>query len=84
MLIYNKTRKIGDNIMINDFRCIIKFDMGKSYIGIDYFDRKYSIKKNKYIRCRVGDDVHFFARRKKGWIIDTLTPVSDEEAYRQG
>ncbi|MGG7177015.1 hypothetical protein ACQPU1_05475 [Clostridium paraputrificum] len=66
--------------MAQAFRCIIKSEKSSYYIGKDYNGNKYTIAKNENIRCRVGDDFYFYARREKGLIRDKLIPVSDEEA----
>ena len=66
--------------MIGIYRCIIKGEKSKYYIGKDYNGRGYIIEKNKNIRCKVGDDFYFYAERVKGLLKDKLIPVSDEEA----
>lgn len=66
--------------MSDTFRCIIRKDKGKFFIGEDYSGRKYNIEKNRNIRCKVGDDFYFYAKKQKGLIRDTLIPISDEEA----
>lgn len=66
--------------MVETFRCIIKREKGDFFIGVDYNGKKYNIKKNRNIRCRVGDDFYFYAKRAKGIVRDTLIPLSDEEA----
>ena len=69
--------------MIGLFRCIIKLEFSGFYIGKDYNGKMYKIKKNRHLRCKKGHDREFFAKSKKGFIIDTLIPVSDREAYAQ-
>ncbi len=66
--------------MSEAFRCIIKAEKSKYYIGKDYNGKKYKIIKNKYIRCKVGDDFYFYAKKEKGLFTDTLIPISDEMA----
>ena len=46
--------------MVNAYRCIIKGERSKYYIGKDYNGKSYIIEKNKNLRCRVGDDFYFF------------------------
>lgn len=62
------------------FRCIIKDEKIKYYIGQDYNGKKYKILKNEHIKCRVGDDFYFYAEREAGVLIDKLIPISDEMA----
>ena len=66
--------------MVNTYRCIIKGEKSKYYIGKDYNGKSYIIEKNRYIRCRVGDDFYFYAKKVKRILKDKLIPVSDEEA----
>ena len=61
-------------------RCIIKSERSKCYIGKDYNGKKYKIIKNEYIKCKVGDDFYFYANIKRGLLMDTLEPISDEMA----
>ncbi|MDU2285102.1 hypothetical protein [Clostridium sp.] len=62
--------------MSDTFRCIIKKEKGNFFIGEDYNGKKYNIEKNTNIRCKVGDDFYFYARRVKGFLRDTLIPIS--------
>ena len=66
--------------MLNTFRCIIKKEKSKYYIGDDYNGKKYKILKNEHIKCRVGDDFYFYAKKEYGILRDKLTPISDEMA----
>ena len=66
--------------MINTYRCKIKKELGKYFIGQDYSGNKYKIEKNKYINCKVGDDLYFYAKKEKRFLSTILVPVSDEEA----
>ena len=65
---------------LGTFRCKIKKDKGKFFVGEDYNGKKYTIIKNKYIKGRVGDDFYFYANIEKGLLRDKLIPISDEEA----
>lgn len=66
---------------MNDaYRCIIKSESKKYFIGVDYNGNKYKIVKNEHIKCRIGDDFYFYAIKKKGFLKDILTPISDEMA----
>lgn len=71
---------VGGIKLSDTFRCIIKKEKGNFFIGEDYNGKKYNIEKNTNIRCKVGDDFYFYARRVKGFLRDTLIPISDEEA----
>lgn len=62
------------------YRCIIRFDIGKYYIGVDYGGKIYKILKNRYIKCKKGDDLYFYAVKEKGLIFSKLIPISDKEA----
>lgn len=66
--------------MIDTFRCIIKSEKKNYYMAKDYNGNKYMIQKNEHIKCKVGDDFYFYAKREKGLLYDKLIPVSDEEA----
>ena len=66
--------------MINTYRCMIKRETGKYFVGQDYNGNKYKIEKNGYIRCKVGDDLYFYAKKEKRFLSTILIPVSDEEA----
>ena len=66
--------------MSDPFRCIIKDEKSKYFIGQDYNGKKYKILKNEYIKCRVGDDFYFYAEKENGVLRDKLTPISDEMA----
>lgn len=66
--------------MINTYRCKIKKELGKYFIGQDYSGNKYKIEKNKYINCKVGDDLYFYAKKEKRFLSTILVPVSDKEA----
>ena len=65
---------------LGTFRCKIKKDKGKFFVGEDYNGKKYNIKKNRHIKCRVGDDFYFYAKMEKGFLRDKLIPISDEAA----
>ena len=67
--------------MIGLFRCVIKVELKKCYIGKDYNGKVYKINKNRHLKCKRGSDREFFAKRRKGFIIDILTPISDKIAY---
>lgn len=62
------------------YRCIIKAEKSKYYIGQDYNGKKYNIIKNEHIRCKVGDDFYFYANKESGILRDKLIPISDEMA----
>jgi len=66
--------------MRDTFRCMIKDEKSKYYIGQDYNGKKYKILKNDHIKCRVGDDFYFYADKEVGILRDKLTPISDEMA----
>lgn len=66
--------------MSEAYRCIIKAEKSNYYIGKDYNGKKYKIVKNEHIKCKVGDDFYFYANREKGFLKDTLIPISDEMA----
>lgn len=63
-----------------DFRCIITKEKSKYYIGKDYRGTKYKILKNQNIKCKVGDDFYFYARKVEGFLNDILVPISPKEA----
>ena len=65
--------------MIEEYRCVIKMEIAKYFIGVDYNGNKYSIVKNEHIKAKKGSDIYFYAKRKKGLFVDTLIPVSKEE-----
>ncbi|MBD7911330.1 hypothetical protein [Clostridium cibarium] len=62
------------------FRCMIKDETNKYYVGVDYNGKKYNIVKNENIRCKVGDDFYFYAIKERGFLRDKLIPISDEMA----
>jgi len=62
------------------YRCIIKSEAKNYFVGMDYNGNKYKIIKNEHIKCKIGDDFYFYANRKKGFLKDILTPISDEMA----
>lgn len=66
--------------MRDTFRCMIRDEKNNYYIGQDYNGKKYKILKNEHIRCRVGDDLYFYAIKENGILRDILTPISDEMA----
>lgn len=66
--------------LIMAYRCMITKEKSKYYIGKDYSGNKYKIIKNKYIRCRVGDDFYFYAKKQAGFFTDILIPISSKEA----
>jgi hypothetical protein len=71
----------GMKLRVSDaFRCMIKDENSKYYIGVDYNGKKYKIVKNENIRCKVGDDFYFYAIKEKGILRDKLIPISDEMA----
>lgn len=66
--------------MVNTYRCKIIRELGNYFIGKDYSGNKYRIKKNKNIRCKVGDDFYFYAKIERSFFSTVLVPVSDSEA----
>lgn len=66
--------------MQDAYRCIIKDEKSKYYVGEDYNGKKYNIIKNEYINCKVGDDFYFYAKKQSGLLRDKLEPISDEMA----
>lgn len=67
--------------MDNVYRCIIRHEFSNHYIGTDYNGKTYKIIKNKNIRnCKKGNDLCFYAKKVKGLILDSLIPLSDDEA----
>ena len=64
------------------FRCILKYETKKYFIGYTYNKQWYIIIKNEFNRhFKVGNDYNFFADRLKGFIIDKLVPLNEEEIY---
>lgn len=63
-----------------DYRCIIIKERFGYYIGKTYSGKIYKIKKNRFLKCKVGDDFYFYARKCKGLFTDKLIPISDREA----
>ena len=40
----------------------------------------YQRNLNKKLKLHLGSDIYFYAKRSEGLFIDTLIPISDEEA----
>lgn len=65
------------------FRCIIKLETRKLFLGKTYGRKWFLIIKNEHNKhFKKGNDYNFFANRYNGFIIDRLEPISDEEAYK--
>ena len=63
------------------YRIRINRGTKKYFIGKDYDNKRYKIEKNKYSnKLRVGSDSYFYARRKEGFLVTILIPISDKEA----
>ena len=60
---------------------IIRKENKKYFFGKTYNNKKYKIMKNEYSKkLHLGSDIYFYAKRSEGLFIDTLIPISDEEA----
>ena len=63
------------------YRIYLKKENNKCFIGKDFNNKKYKIMKNKETeKFKIENDYSFYANKVKGFMIDTLTPISDEEA----
>lgn len=66
------------------FRCIIKFECKKFFIGKTFYNKWFIIIKNEHsVKFKVGNDFNFFAERKGGLFIDKLIPLNEEEVVKQ-
>ena len=63
------------------YRVIIRKENKKYFFGKTYNNKKYKIMKNEYSKkLHLGSDIYFYAKRSEALFIDTLIPISDEEA----
>lgn len=65
-------------------RCIIKYEFKNFFIGKTFFGGWFKIKKNQFNKhFTKGEDYNFYCRKEKSLIINTLIPISEEEAFKQ-
>ena len=68
---------VNDNVAL--YRCIIKLETNKFYLVKNFSGKWFILKKNEFIKnLIVKNDYHFFAERKRGYLLDILIPVDKD------
>lgn len=64
------------------FRCVLKFETKRFFLGKTYSRKNkwFIIVKNENTKFfRKGEDLSFFANMSKGFLINKLEPLKEEE-----